>query len=548
MRLKSLLITCCFILNVIPQLYSQNTIEKQRLLKAIDTTTSIENSVRLYVDLAWEYMIEENDSALIYSERALQFARTNNYKLGEAIALETNGLYYEIVEGDYEKASSYYFKGIDICEKNKLSYSKSIYHSLGVMFHTSDNYEKAEQYYNISYLEAIKTNDLVLQKKCLINLGSINSSQQNFEKAEQLMLKSLKINLKNEFNYSTYANLGNLKIRQKKYNEAIPFLIKATEQHPGNVDSEENLMYLIDAKVGLKDFTDIKAVIERAIIYLNQTTVLRAKSNMAMSLSNYYKQTGDFKTALKYHTAFLGMYEKIKEKQRNQIVYDLEIKYQTEKREQELTNLKKEQDILNAKQRFNILFAYAIIATLGILFLFFWFRNIKRNTLYKQELEIKEQENEITQLKLVSEEAKNKHYVNELNQFMQLMKSKNNQIKELQHKLENLPQDKELEAEFKAQIHQLYTTTILTDEDWKTFRVVFDQVYPKFIHNLSQEYPSTSSGDLRIGSMLKLNLSNYEISSIFGISPESVQKNKYRFRKKLDFITDEDLQDFINKL
>ncbi len=527
---------------------SQEIPKKEQLKITISKTKNVESTVQLYADLAWEYVIEENDSALIYSEKALQFAKKNNYKLGEAIALETSGLYYEIVDGNYEKASNFYFKGIDVSEKNNLNYSKSIYHSLGVMFHTSDNYEKAKEYYNLAYEKALASKDLVLQKKCLINLGSINSSLQDFENAEVLMLKSLDINISKELNYSTYANLGNLKIRQKRYKEAIPFLIKATDQDPDNIDSEENLMYLIKAKTALNDFIDIKPLIQRAIIYINQTTALRAKSNMIMSLSNYYKKSGDYKTALKYHTTFLDMYEKIKEKQRDQIVYNLETNYKTEKTKQELKALKQEQELLKQKQRIKIL-GFALMLSIFVLLLFFlWFKNIKRKKLYKQSLEIKDQENEITQLKLENEENKNEHYAHELHQFMQLMKAKNDQIKELQLKLKDFPEQIEIESEFKAKIHHLYTTTILTDDDWKTFRTIFDQVHPKFIQNLSKHFPSTSSGDLKMGSMLKLNLSNAEISSIFGISPESVRKNKYRFRKKLDFKTDETLQDFINQL
>lgn len=527
---------------------SQQTSKKEQLQISIKTTQSIESKVQLYADLAWEYMMEENDSALVYSEKALTFSKKKNYKLGEAIALETTGLYYEIVEGDYEKASNYYFKGIAICEKNNLDYSKSIYHSLGVLFHTSDNYEKAKKYYNLAYTKAVTSKDLVLQKKCLINLGSINSSQQHFKEAEALMLKSLKINIREELNYSTYANLGNLKIRQKKYKEAIPFLVKATEQHPDNIDSEENLMYLINVKTALNDFTNIEPLIQRTIKFVSNTKALRMKSNITMSLSNYYKKSGDYKTALKYHADFLEMYVEIKEKQRDQTVYDLETKYQTEKKEKEIVHLKQEQDILNSKQRFNILIIYTITATFGMLLFFLWYRSVKRKTFFKQKLEIKNKENEITQLKLENEENKSKHYSNELSQFMKLMKAKNDQIKELQLKLNDFPEQLELESEFKEKIHHLYTTTILTDDDWKTFRSIFDQVHPKFIQSLSKHFPATSSGDLKMGAMLKLNLSNAEISSIFGISPESVRKNKYRFRKKLDFKTDETLQDFINQL
>ncbi|MDC9722636.1 MAG: tetratricopeptide repeat protein [Urechidicola sp.] len=534
---------------IFPALVFAQDISKVQIIRnSIDTTEVVSEKVQLYTNLAWEYTISENDSALIFAEKALILSKKNNYKLGEAIALETKGLFEEIVNGDYNLASQYYFEGIRLCEKNNLNYATSIYHSLGVMFHTSDNYEKAAEYYAIAYDRAKTEKNILIQKKCLVNLGAINSTLKNYSKAEKLLLESLTLKVRKDFDYSTYANLGNLYLRQKQYQKAVPYFEHATEQHPDNYDSEENLYFLINVKAALKDSVGMKSIIKRAVEFTKTSTMNRSNSLIEFSLSNYYRQFGEFEKALEHRDKYLKIYEEIKEKQRDQTVYELEAKYQTEKKKKEILNLKQEQDILNTKQQFNTLFIYAILVVFGMFLFFLRYRNNKRKALFKQELEIKNQVNKITHLKLENEENKGKHYVNELNQFMKLMKIKNDQIKELELRLKEFPEQIELESKFKEKIHQLYTTTILTDDDWKTFRIVFDQVHPKFIQNLSKHFPSTSSGDLKMGSMLKLNLSNTEISSIFGISPESVRKNKYRFRKKLNFKTDEALQGFINQL
>ena len=169
-----------FFIFVSIHLNSQNHSEKKRLISQIDSTIIVKDKVQLYADLAWEYIITENDSALIFADKALQLSKIENYPLGQAIAYETKGLYHEIATGNYDQASTFYFKGIKVCEANKLDYASSIYHSLGVMFHTSDNYEKALEYYKASYNLATKANDSVLIKKCLINIGSVNSSLENF--------------------------------------------------------------------------------------------------------------------------------------------------------------------------------------------------------------------------------------------------------------------------------------------------------------------------------------------------------------------------------
>ncbi|WP_418509039.1 histidine kinase dimerization/phosphoacceptor domain -containing protein [Corallibacter sp.] len=355
--------------------YSSNSFSIQTSQNKESYKTRVQN----YIDTAWSLTLEENDSALVFAKRAQKLSKENNYYLGEAIALESQGLYHEIVTGNYDLASKFYFEGIAICEKHNLTYASSIYHSLGVMFHTSDNYNKALEYYNTAYEKAKKDKDSILQKKCLINIGSVYSSLQNFEEAKLTMFKSLKINKNNELNYNIYANLGNLFIRQEQYKEAIPYLEKAVEIHPDNIDSEKNLMYLIEAKAALRDSTGMYQKVNRAITEANNITALRAKGNLYDALSKYFYAFEDYKTAIDYQKKYHSIYVETKEKQRDQTVYDLETSYQTEKKERELQQKKANEKLL-----------VIVLAFLGILLLllsFFYFKNRKKNQqLAKQKL------------------------------------------------------------------------------------------------------------------------------------------------------------------
>lgn len=391
-------------------LFSQEAPLKQQLLIAIDSTNNVPKKVQLYADLAWEYIITENDSALLIADKALLFSKKNTYTLGEAIALETKGLHYEVNKGDYQKASEYYFEGIKICEDNELSYASSIYHSLGALFHTSDNFTKAKEYYKIAYNRAKKDDNMLLLKKAIINLGSVNSSLKEYKDAELFLLEALAIPLRKELDYSINANLGNLYIRQKEYKKALPFLEKATQQHPDNYYSENNLSYLIDAKAALKDSTDMQIVLRRAIQSLKTTDAERKKSIMLMSLSNYYRAFGSYKKALAYRDTYLELYEEIKEKQRDETVYNLETNYQTEKKERKIIE---QQLTIERKNRLNsqILFGISTLVLFLIgLYIFFKKRlkyhrtiAIQDRKLQKQQLEELKQKNKLTNLSILIE-------------------------------------------------------------------------------------------------------------------------------------------------
>ncbi|MEH6763941.1 MAG: histidine kinase dimerization/phosphoacceptor domain -containing protein [Aequorivita antarctica] len=344
--------------------------EKEKLLLAIDSTTNTPEKVQRYADLAWEYINTQNDSALIYADRAFKLSKEKNYYLGQALSLETKGLYHEIVDGNYEKASTFYFEGISVCEENKLPYSASIYHTLGVMFHTTDSYENALKYYTIAFDLAKDNNDLELQKKCLINLGSVNSSLENFEEAKQYMLESLEIDVRKDLDYSTYANLGNLMAKQKNFAEAMPYIEKATEINPDNPDSEVNLYFLLNAKAKAHDSTNMKGILERAEAAVNNSGI-RDKSLLLRNLGDYYAFIGNYKKALAYRDTYIDVFEEIKEKQRDDTVFELEAQYETEKNQRELDKKEAAQKLL-----FWIL---GSILVMFALLVFFFLKNRRKN-------------------------------------------------------------------------------------------------------------------------------------------------------------------------
>ena len=378
--MKIITLCVCLIFGYFGFSQNESTLsEKERLLLAIDSTTNTSEKVQGYADLAWEFINIQNDSALIYADKAFQLSDEKNYHLGKAIALETKGLYHEIVDGNYEQASTFYFEGIGICEEHKLPYSASIYHTLGVMFHTTDSYENALQYYTIAFDLAMKNNDLELQKKCLINLGSVNSSLENFEKAKQYMLESLEIGVRKELDYSTYANLGHLLTKQENFAEALPYIEKATEINPANPDSEINLYFLLNVKAKAGDSTNMKGVLKRAEAALN-TVGIRNKSLLLRHLADYYAFIGNYKKALEYRDAYINVFEEIKEKQRDQTVFELEAQYETEKKDAQL-KLLAFQNEKSQNERLLFLGIAIVIAFIAGLVGFFLYKNRRKNIL-----------------------------------------------------------------------------------------------------------------------------------------------------------------------
>jgi len=80
------------------------------------------------------------------------------------------------------------------------------------------------------------------------------------------------------------------------------------------------------------------------------------------------------------------------------------------------------------------------------------------------------------------------------------------------------------------------------------FLTRFKEVYPDFYNNLISQYPTLTLNELKFCALLRLNLSNKEISLYENLSIRTVETRRYRLRKKLNFASDTDFNKWIMEL
>jgi DNA-binding CsgD family transcriptional regulator len=69
----------------------------------------------------------------------------------------------------------------------------------------------------------------------------------------------------------------------------------------------------------------------------------------------------------------------------------------------------------------------------------------------------------------------------------------------------------------------------------------FEKMYPNFSHSLKKISPNISANELKLCALLRLNLSSKEIGQLLNITQDSVNKARYRIRKKLELTSKEDI-------
>lgn len=88
-------------------------------------------------------------------------------------------------------------------------------------------------------------------------------------------------------------------------------------------------------------------------------------------------------------------------------------------------------------------------------------------------------------------------------------------------------------------------STLSDEQAWNAFTAQFQQMHPMFVESMRQRFPSLSSVELRVCSLLRLNLSSKEICRVLNIAPRSVDVYRHRIRKKLELSSEENLTAFL---
>lgn len=86
------------------------------------------------------------------------------------------------------------------------------------------------------------------------------------------------------------------------------------------------------------------------------------------------------------------------------------------------------------------------------------------------------------------------------------------------------------------------------NDDWEMFKEAFNNADQKFLKKLKKIHPNLSPNDIKLCAYLRLNLSSKEIAPLLNISVRSVEIKRYRLRKKLGLIPEDNLVNYILEL
>jgi serine phosphatase RsbU (regulator of sigma subunit) len=392
-----------------------------KLKKDYETSSSELDKTKICNKIYHFYSSINNDSALLYANKALYHSEKCNFLEGKIRAYSNIGsIYY--YSGENAKALSYFIKSNDLTEnyerKNGVSkftqtqLSKNL-NNLGAIHLSQKEFEKAEKYFRKSLKIDLKLNEKLSAANSYNNIGTIKEAQNNYEEALKNYFKALKIklDLKDSLEIpSTLINIGVIKMNNDEFKEAISYFITAKKY----AEAKNNLKDLCLSYINLGDAYYLKKEYKQANHYYFKGIEICEKQKYLSYLSYAYESIALSFSKLTNHEKayeFLMFYSTTKDKiyseENTRLIKELQTKFETKQKEKEIKLLKKDKDLRNIQLKNNqkiLLFTLILLFVISLFTLYIFKTNKQKQKIYS-EINIKNNKLEIA-YKIVEDKQK----------------------------------------------------------------------------------------------------------------------------------------------
>ncbi len=350
------------------------------------------------------------DSARYYYNAALKIAKEHN--VNQSAMYSSLGMLYK-AEGNYEKAIETYFEGINYDEDTNNEYGKFV-----KLLNLANTYDKLE---NITKSIEYESKALRLANNSqnkninfargtlLNNIGGSYAKLNDLDTALEYFKQSLAVNIENQNKKEiarNYNNIGVILEKQKNFNEAIEFLYKALKirEELGDEDEQvETNMVLGTVYGSMKNGTLSEKHFLKALNIANSINDKSLISEVYLAMSDSYTGQSSYLNALNSFKSHVQFKDSILIENNLKNINEVEIKYQTEKKDKEI--ISQQLEIQKKKTQNNYMLGGLVFLIVAVVLLVFLFR--QRQKRKNQEIVALKRENQIKTLEALIEGEEN---------------------------------------------------------------------------------------------------------------------------------------------
>ena len=304
-----------------------------------------------------------------------------------------------------------------------------------------------------------------------------------------------------------YNTRGEVIIDRGNQAESLFGIASVQEKMGDNLEARRNLLEALPLMETLEGFSDP----EKAALHL---------------MAVVENKLGNYRSAADYSFRALSLADSLHKEEMALKISELETKYETEKKEAQITLLERDNEIAHLR---NYIIAGVSFIVIVLIISGFWY-------FYKR----------VTEQKRIKMELIKK----ELQQFGLVIAEKNKFISRFRNDLEEVRRHvKTLEGrkELALLVDSIHNNVNLTEDEEELFSKI-DQVSTGFYIELRKRSEELTSHDERLATLVQMDLSNKEIANILSIEPDSVKQAKRRLKRKLQLKADTDLTEYLKSM
>lgn len=438
----------------------------------------------------------------------------------------TNKAISENVLGKHKEALKTYRANLALSLELEKRHRASALNHMGLQFENFMHNRDSALYYYEQSLNVLKTNRIEGPLFATVNgnLAGIYIKQGKYKAAQERIAE----------NHYRFFKLDTIdRIKSKHLNSGI--------------NLAKTYILTKDYKKTDQLLTDLKAKIDTATFKnprFKRNTLLRW---LEVNLQLYTAQNNTAK-ALEFSNAIIIEKDRLNtlfDKEQQIVTKGLEgvaiEKYQTQIQNEQLK-------LESEKQKSQIRFWVTtfILTVILVLFIVLYYRYKQRakliankKALAEQKARAKTLENQLLQqnIELQKKDLSNLALNNQ--QYQDWLQQLNAMVKDL--RLYNGTEREKTIQALETNIKQKNRINAFTNE----LQNKVEQINTNFYEKLKTSFPLLTPRELKLCAFLRIDLDSNHIASLFNISPDSVNKSRYRLRKKLQLETSQDLESFL---
>jgi len=334
--------------------------------------------------------INELDSAKLIFEKSINICKINNFKEEKIICnFQISNIYW--YKNDYPSSLKWAYKALGEFKMYENDTIKAnLLNILGNNYYRLKDYTKALNFFNQSLKLKKQIGDSISMSRTFNNLGNIYAELKNHDKSLFYYNKNLEISIKNKIPYKiaiSYANIAGIYREKGEYNKALEYAFKALK-----IDTTLHDLYgeaadyneIAFSYKGLKQYEKAKQYLYKSLKIVRKIKAYDLEINLLKDFSDTYSEIGNNKKALEYYKQYASLKDSLLNKIKNKQIVEADKKYETQKKNTEIQQLKIDQ-IEDKNMQIIFLLIIISLAVVSFFLIFFFRQRIKINSVLRDK-------------------------------------------------------------------------------------------------------------------------------------------------------------------